>query len=102
MDNGVGDLAQKNMAFGTSLPVIPPGGTTACPDGRIRIGIFFDGTNNNAWRDWSKNFTDWKANPKDDSEKIPGDFRPQLPEDEAEYLPPDELCAPTNVAKLYL
>lgn len=37
-----------------ALPLEEPNGEANCPIGRIRIGIFFDGTGNNMWTDWKR------------------------------------------------
>lgn len=44
--------ALENLVAGQSMSLEPPSGEMACPLGRIRIGVFFDGTGNNMWRDW--------------------------------------------------
>lgn len=36
---------------GQAMPLAVPGGDARCPLGRIRMGIFFDGTGNNMWTD---------------------------------------------------
>ncbi|MDI1480059.1 DUF2235 domain-containing protein [Polyangium sp. y55x31] len=43
--------ALEAMENGQGLPLQPPTGEQNCPVGRIRIGIFFDGTGNNLWVD---------------------------------------------------
>lgn len=43
--------ALEAMENGQGLPLTPPTGEQECPIGRIRIGIFFDGTGNNLWVD---------------------------------------------------
>jgi len=43
--------ALEALENGQGLPLASPGGQSACPHGRIRIGIFFDGTGNNMWTD---------------------------------------------------
>jgi len=44
--------ALENFVNAQSMPLEPPSGERTCPEGRIRIGVFFDGTGNNKWRDW--------------------------------------------------
>jgi hypothetical protein len=41
-----------NMTAAQALATAAPGGTTQCPKGTIRIGVFFDGTNNSMFRDF--------------------------------------------------
>lgn len=43
--------AIDNMTAAQAMPRVPPSGTETCPEGRIRIGVFFDGTNNSMYRD---------------------------------------------------
>src|SRR3954471_10555040 len=45
------EQAIDNMAAAQAMPLKAPVGTATCPEGRIRIGVFFDGTNNSYWRD---------------------------------------------------
>ncbi len=68
--------AINNMAKAGAMPCVAPSGTATCPEGRIRMGVFFDGTNNNQWRDWPNGIADSKTPDKDDN-------------------------GPTNVAKLW-
>lgn len=49
---GAAAQAQANTSKGSALPVQAPCGEAQCPEGRIRLGVFFDGTNNNMFRDW--------------------------------------------------
>ena len=65
-------LAELNMNFGMAFPTKPPGGTSPCPMGTVRLGVFFDGTDNNGWRDWGKGFDSWKAGSTDPKLKPPG------------------------------
>jgi hypothetical protein len=44
--------AINNMVKAGAMECQAPSGTATCPEGRIRIGVFFDGTGNNMWRDW--------------------------------------------------
>ena len=68
--------AINNMAKAGAMPCVAPSGTATCPEGRIRMGVFFDGTNNNQWRDWPNGIADSRTPDKDDN-------------------------GPTNVAKLW-
>lgn len=68
--------AINNMAKAGAMPCVAPSGTATCPEGRIRMGVFFDGTNNNQWRDWPNGVADSRTPDKDDN-------------------------GPTNVAKLW-
>jgi len=43
--------ALQNLTNGQSLALQAPSGTRQCPVGRIRIGIFYDGTGNNLYTD---------------------------------------------------
>src|SRR5689334_5513932 len=45
------EQAINNMAAAQAMPRIPPSGVETCPVGRVRIGVFFDGTNNSMYRD---------------------------------------------------
>lgn len=45
------ETAIDNMAKGQALPRSAPTGTEICPEGCVRIGVFFDGTNNSMYRD---------------------------------------------------
>jgi hypothetical protein len=45
------EQAIQNMVDAQAMPLIAPSGTEQCPVGRVRIGVFFDGTNNNMYRD---------------------------------------------------
>src|SRR5262245_10235284 len=50
----MGDAFMRALAAlenGQGLPLESPCGEARCPRGRIRIGIFFDGTGNNMWTD---------------------------------------------------
>lgn len=94
-------MAALNMDFGMAFPPIPPSGTRECPKGIIRLGMFFDGTDNNGWRDWGKGFSDWKPGRNND----PVNAEDGSPE-KARAVPGktkgyDKLNGPTNVAKLY-
>ncbi|MBK9262778.1 MAG: DUF2235 domain-containing protein [Polyangiaceae bacterium] len=57
------ETAIDNMAKGQALPRQAPTGTEVCPEGCVRIGVFFDGTGNNYHKD--KNTTDPMNPPKD-------------------------------------
>ncbi|KYF72817.1 T6SS phospholipase effector Tle1-like catalytic domain-containing protein [Sorangium cellulosum] len=46
--------ASYNQMCASALPNEPPSGTERCPAGRIRIGVFFDGTGNNMFVDWAR------------------------------------------------
>jgi type VI secretion system (T6SS) phospholipase Tle1-like effector len=46
------EAAMANMSKATGMAVSAPNGTVTCPNGQIRIGVFFDGTGNNTWRDY--------------------------------------------------
>ncbi|WP_437538981.1 DUF2235 domain-containing protein [Sorangium sp. So ce726] len=46
--------ASFNQQSASALPNEPPSGTERCPAGRIRIGVFFDGTGNNMFVDWAR------------------------------------------------
>lgn len=50
--------ALEVMANAQSMPLEPPSGEKQCPRGRVRIGVFFDGTGNNKWRDWNNGVND--------------------------------------------
>src|SRR5690349_4477374 len=45
------ELALSHLQNAAALPLCAPGGEQSCPVGRIRIGVFFDGTGNNMYRD---------------------------------------------------
>ncbi|EYF04383.1 T6SS phospholipase effector Tle1-like catalytic domain-containing protein [Chondromyces apiculatus] len=45
------ERAIDNMTKAQAMPRIAPSGTAQCPVGRVRIGVFFDGTNNSMQRD---------------------------------------------------
>lgn len=45
------ETAIDNMAKGQALARSAPTGTEVCPEGCVRIGVFFDGTNNSMYRD---------------------------------------------------
>ena len=68
--------ALNSMAKAGAMPCQTPSGTAQCPSGRIRIGVFFDGTGNNMWRDWPNG-----------EKNVPN--------------PEGKLNGPTNVAKLW-
>ena len=46
------EVAIDSMSKAGAMPCTAPSGTATCPEGRIRMGVFFDGTGNNQWRDW--------------------------------------------------
>ncbi len=52
------ETAIDNMAKGQALPRSAPTGTEVCPEGCVRIGVFFDGTNNSMHRDRTTNDMD--------------------------------------------
>ncbi|HEY4118369.1 MAG TPA: DUF2235 domain-containing protein [Byssovorax sp.] len=90
--------AASNTAAGQALPTRAPNGTIACPNGMIRIGIFFDGTGNNMYRDWGASHGD----------RMSGNLRIPPPVVHNPWIgssyttPSDhEMNAPSNVAKLY-
>lgn len=87
---------RENMTFGTALPTTPPSGTSTCPGGNVRLGVFFDGTNNNAWRDWGSGFIDWKPG----SARVP-DVNHLRPANPGTDVKPEDLNGPTNIARLY-
>lgn len=70
------EVAIDSMSKAGAMPCVAPSGTATCPEGRIRMGVFFDGTGNNQWRDWP-NGEKRSPNPK------------------------GKLTGPTNVAKLW-
>lgn len=45
------ETAIDNMAKGQALKRQAPTGTEYCPEGCVRIGVFFDGTGNNYHKD---------------------------------------------------
>jgi len=45
------EQAIENMTKAQAMPCIAPSGTAQCPDGRIRVGMFFDGTGNSMYKD---------------------------------------------------
>ncbi len=47
-----------SMTAAQAVPTATPSGTTQCPLGTIRIGVFFDGTNNSMYRDWPNGVAD--------------------------------------------
>ena len=49
------EQAINNMTAAQAMPCAAPSGTATCPEGRIRIGVFFDGTNNSMYRDRGTN-----------------------------------------------
>lgn len=50
---GAGAQARENHANAQGTSTQAPSGTDVCPEGRIRQGVFFDGTGNNMYRDWA-------------------------------------------------
>ena len=60
------ETAIDNMAKGQALARSAPTGTEVCPEGCVRIGVFFDGTNNSMYRDRA---TD-DMNPPEDANAI--------------------------------
>jgi len=42
----------NGMTTAANLPCVAPSGTAHCPLGRVRIGVFFDGTSNSMYKDW--------------------------------------------------
>lgn len=81
---GAAAQAQSNTSTGSALPCKAPGGEAPCPEGLIRIGIFFDGTNNNMYRDWGAT----------QKQRMSGQLSQPKDKD-------DEVNGPSNVAKLY-
>ena len=81
---GAANQAKTNTSVGSALPCQAPGGEEDCPEGRIRIGIFFDGTNNNMYRDWGAT----------NKQRMSGQLSQPKKKDK-------EVNAPSNVAKLY-
>ncbi|UQA56818.1 T6SS phospholipase effector Tle1-like catalytic domain-containing protein [Polyangium aurulentum] len=87
-------VALDNFVNAQALPLQAPNGERACPLGRVRIGVFFDGTGNNMWRDWGNadrvldHDGSGHVNVEDENN----------PDTEAEK---QRLNAPTNVAKLF-
>jgi len=51
------------MTDGQAMPVCAPNGTARCPGGVVRIGMFFDGTNNNMYRDAPNDLPQFAADP---------------------------------------
>lgn len=50
----MGNVAQAaitHMTDAAAIPLAAPGGCETCPRGAVRIGVFFDGTGNNRFRD---------------------------------------------------
>lgn len=92
---GAAAQARSNTTVASILPPVAPGGTATCPEGRIRFAIFFDGTNNNAYRDWGPGFKSWTPGSGPSESALPLN---QEAEDRDPMNPPN---APTNVAKLY-
>ncbi|XXT21215.1 DUF2235 domain-containing protein [Sorangium sp. So ce429] len=45
------EQAIDNMTAAQAMPCAAPSGTAQCPAGRVRVGVFFDGTNNSMYRD---------------------------------------------------
>ena len=68
--------AIENMEAGQAMALMPPSGSKQCPKGSVRIGVFFDGTGNNMYRDWPIGVA-------------------------AKKVPPGDNNGPTNVAKLF-
>jgi hypothetical protein len=46
------EVAIDSMSKAGAMAMAAPSGTATCPEGKIRMGVFFDGTDNNQWRDW--------------------------------------------------
>ena len=46
------EVAIDSMSKAGAMAMATPSGTATCPEGKIRMGVFFDGTDNNQWRDW--------------------------------------------------
>lgn len=80
---GAASQARANTENAAGLKCIAPSGTETCPEGIIRIGIFFDGTNNNMFRDWGATDAARKGGTLVDPTS-------------------EEANGPTNVAKLYM
>lgn len=84
---GAAAQAASNTSKGSALPCVEPKGEAPCPEGLIRIGIFFDGTNNNMFRDWGATnearMSGELTKPKDKKKKE------------------SDVNGPSNVAKLY-
>ncbi len=78
---GAADKALDNMTAGQTMGTKAPSGTCQCPGGRVRIGVFFDGTGNSYYRDWPHGVND--------------------PEGGAGGVDPNKSNGPTNVAKLW-
>lgn len=57
------DKVLESMAAGQAANCAPPEGTARCPLGRVRIGVFYDGTGNSIYRDWPNGEADHVANP---------------------------------------
>lgn len=76
--------AASNTSKGSALPTRPPSGEAPCPEGLVRIGIFFDGTNNNMFRDWGTTHDDRMSGELSQPKKKDADVN-----------------GPSNVAKLY-
>jgi hypothetical protein len=84
---GAAAQAASNTSKGSALPCVAPRGEAQCPEGLIRIGIFFDGTNNNMFRDWGATH----------ERRMSGELtKPKNPKKKE-----SDVNAPSNVAKLY-
>lgn len=81
---GAAAQAAANTSMGSALPCEAPKGEAQCPEGRIRIGIFFDGTNNNMFRDWGAT----------NEQRMSGQLSQPKKKDA-------DVNGPSNVAKLY-
>jgi hypothetical protein len=56
-------VALSHMTDGQSMPVSAPNGTAKCPGGVVRIGVFFDGTDNNMYSDAPRDLPQYSADP---------------------------------------
>ncbi|TKD04489.1 T6SS phospholipase effector Tle1-like catalytic domain-containing protein [Polyangium fumosum] len=88
--------ALENLANAQSMPLAPPSGTKECPDGRCRIGVFFDGTGNNKWRDWGNGASNRKLD--FEATDFLNDTERQKPNGKGKRV---GMNGPTNVAKLF-
>jgi hypothetical protein len=55
--------AITNMTNAAAIPLAAPGGCETCPRGAVRIGVFFDGTGNNRFRDEPHDIPDFAPDP---------------------------------------
>jgi hypothetical protein len=98
------DIVLENMTAAAAAPASAPDGTKQCPHGRIRAGVFFDGTGNNLYRDWGNGAVPQSQLMRAEDLKKAGNAQDPNETGEANQSKNHDPVAengPTNVAKLY-